>query len=222
VDSACVPWGGECLNGVTEPDQSLRTKENQCASCDTALKLADGECRESCGVTHAKSYSDGCTVSECDAGYKLDDKACTPWGGQCANGTPIAQSERTADDQCGSCDPGYDLESGVCNPTGDNEADFVEITPADYACPAGYTMVAEEACAGPNNTAVRYPFQERSEGLGAKLTLWGNRHVPQGRSPPKCFKDHTGVIKYDPFGLNECNSINYDPHPMQSCFCKKW
>ena len=75
VNSACVPWGGECANGVTEPDQSLRTQQGQCSSCKNGYHLDNGLCKENrCVCDHGTPDSD-CPENgqqkcgACDAGY---------------------------------------------------------------------------------------------------------------------------------------------------------
>ena len=144
VDNTCKPWGGECANGTLKA-QSERTADDQCGSCDAGYTLADNACNNPCDVPHAKAYSDGCTVSECDAGYKLDGNACTPWSGGCEGGMLKAQSERTADDQCGSCDPGFRLEEDTCNPCGAAHATVYSEGCTVYQCAAKYKL-EDNAC----------------------------------------------------------------------------
>ena len=70
-----MPWGGECANGVTEPDQSLRTQQGQCSSCKNGYHLDNGLCKENrCVCDHGTPDSD-CPENgqqkcgACDAGY---------------------------------------------------------------------------------------------------------------------------------------------------------
>ena len=108
VDNTCKPWSGECAHGTLKA-QSNRTKDNQCGSCDAGFWLDGDTCKS--------------RTTSCDAGFFVHasknarvDNTCKPWSGECANGTLKAQSERTADDQCGSCDAGVQVGWGHVQP----------------------------------------------------------------------------------------------------------
>ena len=136
--NACTPWGGQCANG-TPRAQSERTADDQCRSCDAGYTLAGDKCN-SCGAANAKSYSGGCTVSECDAGYRIIMGACEPWGGTCAGGTLKAQADRRASDQCGSCDSGHELIGDVCGQCGIAHVKSYADGCAVSECNAGYEL----------------------------------------------------------------------------------
>ncbi|MBD52832.1 MAG: hypothetical protein CL450_06000, partial [Acidimicrobiaceae bacterium] len=152
ADNACTPWGGACANGVLK-QQSRRTQENHCGSCDAGHWLDGGECKlwttcsqgtqvetQAPSGTRDRQCRDA-TASDCPSGqwfngWKCDDKttecpaghylaasnsstsdnACTPWGGECANGVLKLQLRRTKADDCGSCNVGHWLDDGACTP----------------------------------------------------------------------------------------------------------
>eukprot|EP00930_Biecheleria_cincta_P065321 TRINITY_DN5108_c0_g1_i1.p1 TRINITY_DN5108_c0_g1~~TRINITY_DN5108_c0_g1_i1.p1 ORF type:complete len:960 (+),score=43.62 TRINITY_DN5108_c0_g1_i1:10-2889(+) len=138
----CEPWAGSCQNGELR-HQNERTAHDQCGSCNPGYYAFNGVCdpwRGTCQngdllPQNARTYHDQC--GSCNAGYRLSGISCqanptptptpiplpmpspTPvqiWAGVCQNGDLLPQSQRTADDQCGSCISGYYLLGVVCDP----------------------------------------------------------------------------------------------------------
>ena len=124
-----------CTNGVAASGKECpKNGEALCAKCNFGFELKNGSCSAcpsgtyakqggsthacvDCRVDHAKSYSEGCIVSECDSGFTPNDNrsACRAFTGNCQNGKELARAKRTKDDQCGSCDSGYYLNGDQCN-----------------------------------------------------------------------------------------------------------
>ena len=66
-----------------------------------------------CGITNAESYSKGCEVSSCEAGWKVsDDKSkCVANQCSCSNGVGSsgAKCPTDGDSKCESCNVGFKL-----------------------------------------------------------------------------------------------------------------
>ena len=68
-----------------------------------------------CGITNAESYSKGCEVSSCEAGWKVsDDKSkCIANQCKCSNGVGSSGAKCLidGDSNCESCNAGFKLAS---------------------------------------------------------------------------------------------------------------
>eukprot|EP00931_Biecheleriopsis_adriatica_P099661 TRINITY_DN7432_c0_g1_i2.p1 TRINITY_DN7432_c0_g1~~TRINITY_DN7432_c0_g1_i2.p1 ORF type:complete len:644 (+),score=99.66 TRINITY_DN7432_c0_g1_i2:167-1933(+) len=127
-DDCCIAYNGTCQNGQLAP-LAQRTKENQCASCDSSyyLQASDDSC-QSCvafnpaGGSCTGCSEAGCTVFSCYSGYTSTSNCSLPFdtstSGSCCNPAWSFSGEQTgllvATNTCGGSKPGDSDKGGAC------------------------------------------------------------------------------------------------------------
>ena len=158
VKAECVAYGGECVGGTLITEQSLRTQDNHCASCNNDFYLKDRACKacKNCGTGEYEKHACSsekesdtvcatCDNMDCPAGQYRD--------GKCSGGNNGYEC-KTCDRQ--NCDA-TQFRTGSCSGT-KNDYQCITITcdkgtPAQAAqatsthhcaaCDLGYTLASD-------------------------------------------------------------------------------